>query len=46
VIIELAGRPISNADGLEAVLSALTVGDPVSLSFLRDGQRMETQVTP
>jgi len=46
VIIELAGRPISNADDLEAMLAALTVGHPVSLVFLRDGHRMQVHVTP
>jgi S1-C subfamily serine protease len=46
VIIELGGRPIANADDLEAILSALTVGQPVSLVFLRVGQRMEVQVIP
>lgn len=44
VIIELAGRPISNADDLEALLATLTVGQPVSLVFLRDGQRMQAHV--
>jgi len=46
VIIEMAGRSISNADDLEAVLSTLTAGRPVSLVFLRDGQRIQAQVTP
>lgn len=46
VIIELAGRPIRDADSLEAALSTLTVGQPVSLVFLRDGQEMQVQVTP
>jgi serine protease Do len=46
VIIELAGRPIPNADDLEAVLSTLAVGQPVSLVFLRDGQRMHVEVIP
>lgn len=46
VIIQLAGRPILNAGELEAVLSTLTVGQPVSLVFLRDGQKMQAQVTP
>ena len=46
VIIELAGRPILGADDLEAVLSSLRVGQPVSVVFLRDGQKMQAQVTP
>ncbi len=46
VIIELAGRPVGSADDLEAVLSTLTSGQPVSLIFLRDGRETRVQVTP
>jgi serine protease Do len=46
VIIELAGRPVSNTDELEAVLATLTVGQPVLLVFLRDGHRMQVHVPP
>jgi len=45
VIIELAGRPISNAGDVETELSTLAIGQPVSLVFLRDGQRMQVQMT-
>ena len=45
VIIELAERPISNAADVETELSTLAIGQPVSLVFLRDGQRMQVQMT-
>ncbi len=46
VIIQLAGRRILNADDLEAALATLTADQPASLVFLRDGQKMQVQVTP
>ncbi len=46
VIVELAGRPIRNADHLEAALSTLGPGQSFSLVYLRDGRRVSTQVTP
>ncbi len=46
VIIQLAGRRILNADDLEAALATLTAGQPASLVFLRDAQKMQVQVTP
>jgi glutaredoxin 3 len=44
VIIELAGRPIGNADDLEAAASALSSGQKFDLVLLRDGQRISAQV--
>ncbi len=44
VIIELAGRPIRNADDLEAAASALSSGQTFTLVLLRDGQRISAQV--
>ena len=46
VVVALAGRPIRNADDLEAVLSELVPGEQVNLVFLRDGQRTTARVTP
>ncbi|TKJ28816.1 MAG: hypothetical protein CEE40_10440 [Chloroflexi bacterium B3_Chlor] len=46
VIIELAGRRIRDADDLEAALSILSRGQPVSLVFMRDGQKISVEVTP
>lgn len=46
VIIELAGRPILDADDVEAALSTLIADQPVMLVFLRDGQEMQAQVVP
>jgi len=46
VIVELAGRPIRNAEDLEAALSTLGPGQSFSLVYLRDGHRMSAQVTP
>lgn len=46
VIVELAGHAIRNPDDLEAVLSKLTAGQPVSLVILRDGQKTQVQMTP
>jgi len=46
VIVALAGRAIRNADDLEATLSSLVPGEPVSLVYLRDGERITARVTP
>lgn len=45
VIIEFAARPIQNADDLEIVLAALTEGQSAGLVFVRQGRRMQVQVT-
>ena len=45
VIIELAERPVQNADDLEMVLATLTAGQPAGLVFLREGRRIKAQVT-
>jgi glutaredoxin 3 len=44
VIIELAGRPIRNADDLEAAASALRPGQVFGLVLLRDGRKISAQV--
>lgn len=44
VIIELAGRPVSDADELETLVSSLTIAQPLSVVFLRDGQKIRAQV--
>ncbi len=44
VIIELAGRPIRNADDLEDAASALRRGQVFGLVLLRDGRKISAQV--
>ncbi len=44
VIIELAGRPVRNADDLEAAASALRHGQVFGLVLLRNGQKISAQV--
>jgi glutaredoxin 3 len=46
VIVALAGSPIRGAEDLETTLAQLVPGEPVSLVFLREGQRITAKVEP
>lgn len=46
VIVELAGRTIANIYDYTYALDLLKVGEPASVVFMRDGERMETTLTP
>jgi glutaredoxin 3 len=46
VIVALAGHSIRNADDLQATLATLIPGEPISLVYLRDGERITARATP
>jgi glutaredoxin 3 len=46
VIVALAGRAIRNAGDVETTLTTLVPGEPVSLVYLREGERITARVTP
>ena len=46
VIIELAGREIANIYDYTYALDLLKVGEPAPVVFMRDGERIETTLTP
>lgn len=46
VVVELAGRPITNIYDYSHALDGLKVGEPVNMVVLRDGQRVTLTITP
>jgi len=46
VIIEFAGVTITNIYDYTAALAAIKVDVPVAVVYMRDGQRMETELIP
>ncbi|HKQ62039.1 MAG TPA: M20/M25/M40 family metallo-hydrolase [Candidatus Polarisedimenticolaceae bacterium] len=46
VIVEFAGRKISNVYDYTYALDAVKIGEPVTVVFLRDGQRQTVRLTP
>lgn len=46
VIVELAGHKIENIYDYTFAIEALKIGEPVSLTYLRDGRRVEVKITP
>ena len=46
VVVELAGRTITNIYDYTYALDLLMVGEPAKVVFLRNGERMETRLTP
>ncbi len=46
VIVRLAGREVEDVYGYTAVLAELEADEPVPVVILRDGERIETTVTP
>ena len=46
VIIELGGQSIANVYDYTYALDLLRVGQPTSVAYMRDGQRMETELVP
>jgi hypothetical protein len=46
VIVELSGQSIANIYDYTYALDLLRVGQPVSVVFMRDGERLETELTP
>lgn len=46
IIIELAGKKVENVYDYTYALEALQVGKPVKCVVLRDGQRIEMEITP
>lgn len=46
VIVELAGRKIENIYDYTYAIEALKIGEPVKIVVVRDGQRVELEVTP
>ena len=46
VIVEIAGQTIANIYDYTYALEVLKIGEPVSLVYMRDGQRIETTLTP
>jgi Tol biopolymer transport system component len=46
VIVELAGKKIENIYDYTQAIEALKIGEPVKLTVLRNGQRVELDVTP
>ena len=43
VIVEINGRPVASADDMQAALSGLSPGAPVTVTYLRAGDRRTTQ---
>jgi S1-C subfamily serine protease len=46
IIVELAGQSIANIYDYTYALDVLKVGEPASVVFLRDGERIETELVP
>jgi hypothetical protein len=46
VIVEFAGRKITNIYDYTYALDVVKVGEPIAVVFLRDGERRETRLTP
>jgi hypothetical protein len=46
VIVEFAGRKITNIYDYTYALDVVKVGEPIAVVFLRDGERKETRLTP
>ncbi len=46
VIVELAGRKIENIYDYTHAIEALKIGEPVKMTVLRNGERVELEVTP
>jgi len=46
VIVELAGRKIENVYDYTYAIEALKIGEPVKMILIRDGKKLELQVTP
>jgi hypothetical protein len=46
VIVEIAGQTIANIYDYTYALELLKVGEPVKIAFMRDGKRLETELTP
>jgi hypothetical protein len=46
VIVEFAGRKIGNVYDYTYALDVVKVGEPVSVLYLRNGERRETKLTP
>ena len=46
IIIELAGQTIANIYDYTYALDLLKVGEPSAVVFVRDGERMETEIVP
>ncbi len=46
VIVEIAGQSIANIYDYTYALELLKVGQPVTVVYLRNGRRLETQLTP
>ncbi|WP_104108082.1 PDZ domain-containing protein [Nocardioides sp. 616] len=45
-LVEVAGRPIADADDVVAAVDAAPAGQPLEFVVQRDGKRLTTQVTP
>ena len=46
VIVEFAGRKISNIYDYTYALDVVKIGEPVAVVYLREGERRETKLTP
>jgi Tol biopolymer transport system component len=46
IIVELAGRKIENIYDYTNAIEALKIGEPVKMAVLRNGERIELEVTP
>lgn len=46
VLVELAGQTLENIYDYTAVLDGLKIGEPVSVTVVRDGQRIALTITP
>ena len=46
VIVELAGQTIADIYDYTYALDVLKVGEPAAVAFMRDGERMETELLP
>lgn len=46
IIVELAGQSITNIYDYTYALDLLKVGEPAAVAFMRDGERIETELVP
>ena len=46
VIVEFAGKKIANIYDYTYAIDAVKIGEPVKVVVLRDGQRLELEITP
>jgi len=46
IIVEIAGQTIANIYDYTYALDLLKIGQPVKLAYMRNGKRVETQLTP